>query len=553
MITWIQLRTQKHIKLIFAFLLVVMVVPFVFTIGNQSFFGSHDDSHYKTKDFYGYNLASQNTTAYLEQTARMSAMFSREQMAGPNHMYDTERYSKERAAALTMAKTFGIAEPTEEQLRAYIRTKAMFQDDKGQFSATNYKTMIEFFKDRQGIPEATILKVLSEDYCIEKVRKLLGGAGFINPEIIALERQNLDTAWTVSVAKLPLASFKPAINPTEAQLKNFYEVNKARFEIKERIRLTQIRFPAVSYAGKVPMPTEEQVKSFFANNKANYVTKAGVEPTLDAATRNSVVQDFIQASAVQLAAQKADEYTLALWRESLTYKSPQVFKMAQDMGAQVSPVEPFANGKPPRNADVESDQLNGMWTLANSERYFSDVVSGNNGASVFVFQGTIPSRMPSFAEVRNTVSDEYVTEQRNLQFVAYGKDLQKKIQADLNAGKSFENVAKSYGLTTENFANVKVGTADRSLLRDGGPLDIAARLRVGGVSAMQIDEKGGSLVYLQNKVVPPADNVRGKPEEIAVIRERFATIDGWEVLGALCDKRIAELEADLNARNKAGK
>lgn len=549
MITWIQIRLQKHMRLLFMALLIVMVVTFVLTIGNQSFFGSHNDGHYKTKDFYGYNLASENTKTYLEQTAQISSMLSREQMAGPNHMYDTERYAKERAAALSMAQNLGIAEPTEEQLRAYIRTKPMFQDEKSAFSASGYKSMIQFFEMRQGIPEATILKILSEDYRIEKVRKLLGGAGFVNPVIIALERQNLGTEWTVSVAKISLASFKPAINSTDAELKSFYETNKSRFEIQERLRLTQVRFPSVSFAGKVKMPTDEQVQTFFNSNKARYA-KADAEATLDAATRNRVVQDYIQANANQLASQKADEYTLALWRESLTYDSPKVMDMAKSMGAQISPVQPFAKGNPPKNADVEPDQLDGFWTLTTSERYFSDVVAGNDGASVFIYQGTIPSRMPTFEEVRSQVTDEYTAEQRNLQFVAYGKDLQKKIQADLNAGKSFDNIAKAYGLTTESFVNLKIETADRALLRDGGPIDVASRLRIGGISAMQIDDKGGSFVYLKNKVIPAAENVRGKPEEIASVRERFAAVDGWEVIGALCDKRLAELDAAIDAKSK---
>jgi peptidyl-prolyl cis-trans isomerase D len=553
MITWIQLRTQKHIKLISFILMVVVVVPFVFVIGNQNFFGSHDDGHFKSKDFYGYNLASENTNAYLQQSAQLSAMLSREQMMGPNHMRDPERYGKERAAALAMAKMLGIAEPTEEQLRAYIRAKAMFQDEQGKFSATNYKNMIEFFEVRQGIPEASVLKIFSEDYRIEKVRQLLGGAGFVNPSIIALDRQNMGTEWTLSVAKTSLAAFKPAINADDATLKAYYDNNKSRFEIKERLRLNQVRFPAVSFAGKVVMPDDKAVQAFFEGNKFRYAQN-GAEPTLDTATRARVVQDYVQANAVQLASQKADEFTLALWRESLTYDSPRIAELAKGMGAEISPVSPFARGDAPKNPDAASDELNGLWTLTTSERYFSDVIPSANGASVFVYQGTIPSRMPAYDEVKAQVIDAYTAEQRNILFVQYGKDLQKKIQSELASGKKFEDIAKENNLTTESFSGITIEkTTDRNLLRDGGPLDVASRLKVGGISAMQIDSTGGTFVYLANKVVPPFEAVKGKPEEVAIIRERFASVDSWEVLGAICDKRVAELDAELEAQSKAKK
>jgi hypothetical protein len=548
MITWIQLRTQKHLKLIFFFLLIVIVIPFVFTIGNQSFFGSHDDSSLRTKDFYGYNLASESTNNYLKQTAQVSAMLSREQMLETNHLYDTDRYANERAAAISMARMLGIAEPTEEQLRAYIRQKEMFQDAQGQFSATAYKNMIEFFETRQGIPEATLLKILSEDYRIERVRALLAGAGFINPEILALERQNMGTEWTVSVAKLSLASFQPTINADDATLKNFYETNKSRFEIRERLRLSQVRFPAVSFAGSVPLPTEAEIQAYFDSHKPRSIKKDEPEPVLDVVRRSQISQTLIQTAAAQLAAQKADEFTLALWRENLTYDSPRVPEFAKSMGGQVTPLEPFAKGAAPKNRDASADQLDELWMLTTSERYFSDVISNDDGASVFLYQGTIPSRMPSFEEVAAQVKEEFTNDQRNIQFVARGKELQKAVQADLDAGKSFDTIAKTYGLTTESFVNVKIESADRALLRDGGPLDVASRLTVGRVSAMQIDDNGGSFVYLQNKVVPPLDNVRAKPEEIEDIRTRFAATDGWEVLGALCDKRLAELDAELEAR-----
>ena len=556
MITWIQIRIQKHLRLLFLALLIVMVVTFVLTIGNQSFFGSKDDGHFKTKDFYGYNLASDNTTAYLEHAAQLSAMLSQEMMMEPNnHLRDTDKYSKERAVALSLANQLGITEPTEEQLRAYIRTKPLFQDENGQFSAKNYKSIMEMLSSRQQVSEASILSIFSDDYRISKVRKLLGGAGFVNPDLIALQRQSMDTEWTIDVANVSLDDFKPAINPSRADLEKFYNDNTSRFQIAERIKLLQVQFPAEAYMASIASPADDMVNAIFERNKAYYSNGAKdaegkpVEPVLDEAMRARVVRDIVLSQAVQAASQKADEYTVALWRDGNSmFDQTRVFELAKTMGAQTTPVEPYAKGNPPRSQDADAEQFDNLWSLATSERYFSDVIPGMNGASVYIFLGTVPSRMPAFDEVQDKVLQTYVADKRNALFVGHGSEMSKQLQSSVAKGEDFTAAAKAFGLTVVEHSKIKLNDAAQELLRNGGPLDVANRMKVGTVSAMQITPAGGFIVFLKDKHMPPIDAVRGKPEEIAQIRTSFATVDGWEVLSSLSDKRIAELEAELESR-----
>jgi peptidyl-prolyl cis-trans isomerase D len=562
MITWIQIRIQKHLRLLFMALLVIMVVTFVLTIGNQSFFGSHNNNQFKTKDFYGYNLASENTKAYLEHSAQLSAMLSQELMMGPNHIYPIERYGNERAAALAMAQQLGIRAPTEDQIRAYIRTKPIFQDEAGKFSAKTYKAVIEILATRQRISEDSILNVLSEDWRIAKVRSLLGGAGFITPDIIAIQRQSVDTEWTFSVANVSLDAFKPHFDPTAAELEKFYNDNKARFEIPEKLQLVQARFPAVAYVASVAMPTKEEVQAVFERNKAHYAPTAATpgpdgkvpEATLDDATRARVVQDIVQSKAVQLAASKADEYTVALWREnaSTATTAQHAAELAKSMGAQISAVAPFAKGNPPHSQDIGGDQIDQLWTLATSERSFSDVIPSKDGASVFIFQGTIAARMPAFSEIQKDVAQAYEAERRASLFAEHGADLRKQLAASVAKGQGFADAARALGLTVEEHPAVKISNATQELMVNGGPLDVATRLKAGSVSAMQMTPKGGFIVYLQDKKMPAIDAVRGKPEEVAQIRNTFATADGWEVLGALSEKRLAELDAEVKGSAKSG-
>jgi peptidyl-prolyl cis-trans isomerase D len=550
MITWIQIRIQKHLKILFIALLVVMVVTFVLTIGNQSFFGSHDNGHFKTKDFYGYNLASENAKDFLQHSGQISAMLSQEIVATMPRNFTMEEYSNARAVGIAYAQKLGIRTPDGEALKAYVRTKPVFFDESGKFSAKRYEAIINSLETRQRISEATIVRILGEDYQISKIRELIGGAGFVLPDIVAVQRQSADTEWTFSVARLSIADFKPEVTPSDADLQKFYNDNKARFEIPDKIKLMQVRFPAVSFVASVQMPTNDEIEAFFNRNKTYYTPAApgpdgkAKEAVLDAVTRARVVQDLIQQNAIQKASGKASDYTVALWGAETTYDNSKVVELAKTAGAQITSLEPFAQGNPPRNQDITASQLNEMWTLATSERFFSDVIPSEGGASVFIYQGTIPSRMPSFAEVKNDVESTYIADKRESLFATHGNELQKKLTESVASGKGFSSTAKDLGMSVEDINAVKFSTASPSLLDQGGPMEVTMRQKVGGVSSFQIGEKGGFIVYLQNKKIPPADTVRAKPEEVAQIRNGFSNADGWIILGELSDKRLAELEKE---------
>lgn len=555
MITWIQIRVQKHLKLLFASLLVVMVVTFVLTIGNQSFFGSHGDNQFKAKDFYGYNLANEGTKSYLNTVAQISLQLNPEFRYTGLVVADVEEYAHDRAVALSLAKSLGIAEPDEDQLRSYIRGMMIFGDASGAFSAQRYKAVVESFRTGMRVPESTMLAVISDDYRIARVRALLGGAGFISPDFISLQRQEAGTEWTFSVAQVSGAAFNPHIQADLAVLKKFYDDNQARFQIPDMISLAQVRFPSVSFVAQVPQPTEEEIAALFERSKYRY-RPANLQPdaegnlpdfAMDDAIRARVSQDIVDMRAVQLAAEKADEFTMTLWHESVSSDSPRIAELAASMNAQVTQVPPFAKGNPPPSQDVRRSDIDQQWILATSERYFSDVIPGPTGASVFIFKSRIPARMPFFEEIQDKVAEVYVAERRSELFAAHGTELRAQLDAAVRAGTSFSDAAKALGLAVEDYSSLKMDAVPPELMVRGGPMEIVTRLIPGTVSAMQINPKGGFIVCLAGKNVPAMDTVMAKPEEIDYIRKGASGQDGWGVVNALRERRKAQLEAEDRA------
>ncbi|MBN1404873.1 MAG: SurA N-terminal domain-containing protein [Opitutales bacterium] len=554
MITWIQTRFQKHFKWLFMALLVVMIFTFVLTIGNQSFFGSHDTGRYKVQDFYGYNLASEGTKSYLQQAANLSANVSPEIVQQIGYGFDMEMYAKQRAVGLSLARMLGVASPDEAQLADYARSKPIFMDENGKFSAKQYKDVMNVMALRMRVPEATVIRILEEDFRIAKVREILGGAGFIDPDAIALDRQMAGTEWTFAVAQIPFDSFKPEINPSAEELKAFYDENPGRFEIPEKIQLTQVRFSTMPFVAQVESPSEEQVQAFFERNKYRYApapvqkedgSYERAEPVLDETVRAAVVQDIIQSLALQAAAQKADEYTVALWREEVPQDSPRVIELAKSMGGTISQIQPYARDAAPRHADLAPSQLNAQWELATSERYFSDVLPGPGCASVLIYNSTLPSRQPAYEEVTVEVADTYQVSKKAELFIAYADQLRTSIEAGLDAGRQFADVAAELGLKSEQHDKLTLENVNAELGMSGGPLDVVSRLEPGALSPVQLTRSGAFVALLQDKQLPDLDSVRADAEQMKMIRASVSSTDAWSILAALAQKREAELIADL--------
>jgi hypothetical protein len=119
MITWIQIKLQKHMRKLFAVLLVIVVVSFVLAIGNQGNpFSGIGKGKRLTKAFFGYDLSDERQKGQIESLANLSVQLNPELVpqsvvrrtpAGPR--VDIESYARFRVAGLALADQLGLPEP----------------------------------------------------------------------------------------------------------------------------------------------------------------------------------------------------------------------------------------------------------------------------------------------------------------------------------------------------------------------------------------------------------------------------------------------------------
>src|SRR5688572_8278896 len=222
MISWIQRYFQHHFKVIFAVLLGLIIISFVFTIGAAPGIGQAERQVVE-RHFFKYNLGLQSDQQRLMGDAGLSANL---RMGGMGNLDSDQiqNYAFQRAATLHLADEWHIPDATPPEIEKQIKTLRMFAGSDGQFDAKEYQTFRDNLKTNpRGLTAADIARVISDDIRAEKVQALLAGPGYVLPAEVKTQISRADTSWTLAIAAADYAAFKPEIKPTDAELTTFFE------------------------------------------------------------------------------------------------------------------------------------------------------------------------------------------------------------------------------------------------------------------------------------------------------------------------------------------
>ena len=323
MITWIQKYFQHHFRTIFAVLLVLIIVSFVFTIGASPGLG-HGDRRLVDRPFFGYNLGLQQDQSRLMGDAGLSANL---QMGafGNLEAEQIQNYAFQRAATLYLADQWHIPAATTAEITDQIKTLRMFAGQDGQFDPKAYATFRDNLKTNpRGVNEADIARVIGADVRADKVNKLIAGPGYVLPADVKSQLARADTSWTIATATVDYASFAPALKPSDADLTKFFEEDAPRYQVPPRVVATYADFSALNYLSAVTVSEAEVRASYDANpsrfpkapevKPADDKTPAKSDPAADyAAARPQVEATLKLERAQKLAAKAASDLSLAIY------------------------------------------------------------------------------------------------------------------------------------------------------------------------------------------------------------------------------------------------
>jgi peptidyl-prolyl cis-trans isomerase D len=556
MISWIQRNFQRHFRSIFALMLVAMVIPFIFTIGSTPGLGRAENRS-ATKPFFSYNLASSDDQHRIFGDAQLSIFlhYGSYGLAELGSGSRLQNYGLARTATLALADQLQIPAPSEDVLTSYVKTMGAFSGENGEFDASRYND----FRDQQlwtklnpQLTPADVTRVLSDDWRSDQVRSILGGPGYVLPGDIKAKLAREDTQWTLKVATVDYAKYDPAITPSPAAIKNFYDSDPTRYNVPARVSVDYIAFPAADFVSQMTV-TNDDVQAYYDSHRSQFPRPAGLKKPAkpDAAADFAAVRPQVETAlklerAQQAAAQAASDFALALYNEKINGFTPQLDTLLTEHHLTRKSLPPFSRDVPPAELGTGPDAADAAFKLG-PDRFFSDALSTPKGSAILLWKETLPAYTPPLTEVQAKVTaDCKESERRRLFINQLGPLVHDQLAARIKAGDDFEKAVAATNLTTSLVAAPATGirieqkTFPPFTLRQRPPkdldphiLDSLSELEVNQVFRMIPVQDKGYFVYLAAKKVP--DLSEANPQFAATRGELAATTAQQTAAGALSD------------------
>ena len=518
MITWIQKYFQHHFKTVFAVLLAVTIIAFVFTIGAAPGLGSADRRAAADRPFFSYNLSLQSEQERLMGDAGLSANL-RVGAFGQLDGDQIQNYAFQRAATLHLADVWHIPAPTTAEITEQIKTLRMFAGQDGQFDAKAYQTFRDNLKTNpRGVREADILRVVADDVRADKVQALLSGPGYVLPADIRSQLGRSDTSWTLATASADYTAFKPAINASDKDLTDYFEQAGSRYDIPPQAVVEILDFPALEFLAKVTL-SDADVRAFYDANPSRFpkpadpakadATKPQVTPPADPAADFAAVKPQVESAlrferAQKLAAKAASDVSLALFEaKARTPEAVSAFVNARKLTAK--PVPAFSRDGSPAELGGSSEAVAEAFRLG-KDRPASDAITTSTGSLILVWKETRASRKPLFTEVKEKVTADYTEGERRKKFIELGKTAKAAYEAKIQAGETLEQataaVAAATGLKLEAKTVPAFTLRNRPQDLDFSILGALERLEKGKLSDMVVTGDKGLFVLALDKQAP---------------------------------------------------
>lgn len=521
MISWIQSTFQKHYRILFSVLLAIVIVSFVFTIGAMP--SLTGEGRITEQPFFGRNLASREEATRIFDDARLSIYL---QSGYPPYDQDQlQNYALTRTAGIGLADQYGIPEPAEEQLTAYIATLPAFQGAAGSFDSARYNQFIQMLESDPSLDQAVAKQVIADDYRLQRVQEALGGPGYVLPGELRNQVERLDTTWSVAVGLLDYAGFSPEIEVSEEQLQEYYEQNGFRYDRAPRVKVSYAEFPTEAYLPQVSF-TEEELKRYYEENRYRFpVTddkpaESAADASADAAAaspalspeeqaaadfqkvRGEVEAALRQERARRAASKAAADFSYALFEQKVPPQSEALQALLGARNVQTRTLDAFSMEEPPADLGWSPQVASEAFRL-NEKRFFSDPLATENGFVVLLWEENIPSVRPLLNEVRDKVAEDIRQDEKRRLFTERGQQILTSLRERLRSGATFTEAATAEGLNVKTFEEFSRRQPPAGM--ESSVLSRLERLGPGDVSEMVLEGTQGNFVYVMDKKAPVLD------------------------------------------------
>lgn len=495
MITWLQTFLQKHHKVLLGILLVIMIGSFVLS----DFIRTRSQSGFDGKFVHrGVNLIDSRETQQARDLAAILLAGQR-----PTHTDDFLTLARQAAARqkakentddplfgyllstldrLQTSDALGIPSPDAAELSAFIKKYPLFANEKGDFDPASLKKFTDFARDQLGLDDRRLQRAMANAWRIQKLVTL--GTPDNAPALDALARrlgEKLRTRWTVETATFARAGFTVAVPKDDKALAAYFETNKESYRVPEKLRLRVARLAGdAKSAESLPAPSEADLIEIAKRRRDRF-------PLFGISETGAFLNDNRSTLLITWREEKAGEAAAAKLSDTLVTAMPvgetrpddaKLDAMLKTAGLTAKALPAYGRDAIPAGTGVPEALLKSALELTPG-RWRTAAIPFGAEAFVFIYDGSVPSRIPALAEVLARVTADRDAEETDRLFAESATAKAAAIAAEVKAGKNFADAAKAAGLTVAPAENFEFQKPTENL---AAHLDALETLPVGGVS-----------------------------------------------------------------------
>lgn len=433
MITWLQNATGKHHRLIFGFLLVVIVVSFVF----YGFAGRGALTGGPAYMYQGVNLNDPAVRKRHNDAVFFGQMTG--QRMDPNGLV-------QRVAELALADGLGIPSPSAVEIRRLAREMTTAADSKGGDGLNKFLEFAAKQLDASDLDvRARFETYIKDTWRIQKALGALAGSGHATASQIKRILDRERTKWTVDVATFSAAGFKPDVKVDEAKVKEAFNANIEDYRLPARVAVTAVTIASTA-ADTAPV-TDDEIINMGYNQAEKFKFETG-KVKEQALAKRAELEKLVRAerAITNLAGQISDELAEKFPVDTAKADSKELAAWLKAKNAKLTTIPAFDVTATPTVAGVPAEALRVAGELTEKE-WRTEVYRSEAGATFILLNQRTPDRLPTFDEAKTKAVEAWKKSQFNRLLAEEANKLAKGIQADLAAGKSFTDSAKARKLT----------------------------------------------------------------------------------------------------------
>lgn len=355
---------------------------------------------------------------------------------------------------------FGI-HPGQEEISEYIRSLRAFAGPDQKFSEENYRTFVEKGIGRLGMTETDLRDLAADVLASRKINEIIGSGLTVNRDVVAqglaLDNQQLDG----ELATLTIDPFEAEIQPTEEEIKAYWETIQDAFTT-EPLR----KFSYIVATPDMPADTTAE-----ADDAPESIADATMTDEAKAAAAKKKADEKAEKAAELAEARRAKQIEIDKLVDDFTFnleeqKGAGLEELAAANNWEVKTTELFPQSKPPADLDVKLrassrggkavDELFRIEPTSDPVSKISQPIAiGENQWLVARLDGEEKSRPKTYEEAKDEARAQYIAEKAAEAMKTAATEAAGKIKTALAAGKAFTEAAKEAGISeTKSFTKV---------------------------------------------------------------------------------------------------